>query len=166
MSLATLMLEQLAISRRIIEDGQEVVPACRITTPDGNYLIMTRFDPAKPEQRENTVVLISRFMAWKMATSFVLTAETWLGADGLDALLIIGVSLHERLAVLQRIKSGDGVSFSEPMWLARHHSTTGTSRCYREGKRKSLRRKSPRSSVSSGRTQYLAVLERIEPRSY
>ena len=60
-------------------------------------------------------------MAWKMATSFVLTAETWLGADGEDALLIIGVSRNERLAVLERIKSGDDVSFSEPMWLARHH---------------------------------------------
>jgi hypothetical protein len=45
-------------------------------------------------------------MAWKMATSFVLTAETWLGADGEDALLIIGVSHHERLAVLQRVKRG------------------------------------------------------------
>ena len=67
------------------------------------------------------MVLISRFMAWKMATSFVLTAETWLGADGEDALFIIGVSHHERLAVLQRIKRGDAVGFSEPMWLARHH---------------------------------------------
>ena len=60
-------------------------------------------------------------MAWKMATSFVLTAEPWLGADGVDALHIIGVSVHERLAVVQRIKRGDDVSFSQPMWLARHH---------------------------------------------
>ena len=121
MSLATLMLEQLAVARRIIEDGQEVVPAWRITTPEGAFLIFTRFDADKPEQREHAVVLISRFMAWKMATSFVLTAETWLGADGEDALLIIGVSLHERLAVVQRIKRGDDVRFSQPMWLARHH---------------------------------------------
>ena len=65
--------------------------------------------------------LVSRFMAWKMATSFVFTAEPWLGADGEDALHIIGVSLHERLAVVQRIKRGDDVRFSQPMWLARHH---------------------------------------------
>ncbi len=121
MSLATIMLEQLAVARRIVEDGQEVVPAWRITTPEGAFLIFTRFDTDKPEQREHAIVLISRFMAWKMATSFVLTAETWLGADGEDALLIIGVSLHERLAVVQRIKRGDDVSFSQPMWLARHH---------------------------------------------
>jgi hypothetical protein len=121
MSLATLMLEQLAVARRIVEDGEEVVPAWRIATAEGNFLILTRFDPGKPAQREHATSLISRFMAWKMATSFVLTAETWVGADGEDALLIIGVSRHERLAVLQRIKRGEKISFSEPMWLARHH---------------------------------------------
>ena len=121
MSLATIMLEQLTVARRIIEDGQEVVPAWRITTPEGTFLIFTRFDQDKPQQREHAIVLIGRFMAWKMATSFVLTAETWLGADGEDALFIIGVSHHERLAVLQRIKRGDDVRFSQPMWLARHH---------------------------------------------
>ena len=121
MSLATIMLDQLAVARRIVEDGERLVPAWRITTPEGTFLILTRFDTNKPQQREHAIRLISRFMAWKMATSFVLTAETWLGADGEDAIFIIGVSLHERLAVLQRIKRGDDVSFSEPMWLARHH---------------------------------------------
>ena len=52
MSLATLMLEQLAVARRIIEDGQEVVPAWRIETPDGVFLILTPFDASKPEIRE------------------------------------------------------------------------------------------------------------------
>jgi hypothetical protein len=121
MSLATIMLEQLAVARRILEDGQEVVPAWRIETPEGVFLIFTRLDTDKPEQREHATALVGRFMAWKMATSFVLTDETWLGADGEDALFVIGVSRHERLAVLQRIKRGDAVSFSEPMWLARHH---------------------------------------------
>jgi hypothetical protein len=121
MSLATLMLEQLAVARRIVENGEEVVPAWRIETPEGVFLILTPFDAARPEQREKALFLISRFMAWKMATSFVFTAEPWLGADGEDALHIIGVSLHERLAVVQRIKHGEDVSFSQPMWLARHH---------------------------------------------
>ena len=121
MSLASIMLEQLGVARRIVEDGNEVVPAWRITTPEGTFLIFTRFDSAKPEQRERALSLISRFMVWKMATSFVLTAETWVGADGEDALFIIGVSRHERLAALQRIKRGDPITFSEPMWLAKHH---------------------------------------------
>src|SRR5688572_21824601 len=121
MSLATLMLEQLAVARRIVENGEEVVPAWRIETPEGVFLILTPFDAARPEQREKALFLISRFMAWKMATSFVFTAEPWLGAEGEHALHIIGVSLHERLAVIQRIKHGEHVGFSQPMWLARHH---------------------------------------------
>jgi hypothetical protein len=121
MSLSTLMLEQLAVARRIVENGEDVVPAWRIETPDGVFLILTPFDACKPEIRERRLFLVSRFMAWKMATSFVFTAEPWLGADGEDALHIIGVSLHERLAVVQRIKHGEDVSFSQPMWLARHH---------------------------------------------
>lgn len=55
-----------------------------------------------------------------MATSFVLTAETWLGAEemreGDEALLAIGVSHHERL-VVQRITGRDPVNFGTPEWL-------------------------------------------------
>ena len=121
MSLASIMLEQLSVARHIVEAGQEVVPAWRIMTPDGTFLIFTPFDAAQPEQRERAISLVSRFMVWKMATSFVLTAETWVGADGEDALFIIGVSRHERLAVVQQIKRGDPIGFSNPMWLAPHH---------------------------------------------
>jgi hypothetical protein len=85
MSLAALMLEQLAVAWRIVQDGEEVVPACRIATAEGNFLVFNRFDPGKPAQREHATSLISRFIAWKMATSFVLTAETWVGAEGEDA---------------------------------------------------------------------------------
>ena len=124
MSLATIMLEQLAAARRIVEDGHEMVPAWRIATAEGTFLILTRFDTGKDEQRKRAQYLISRFMVWKMATSFVLTAETWLGAEktrhGDEALLAVGVSRHERLAALQRIQRGDAVGFSEPMWLAPH----------------------------------------------
>ena len=52
MSLVDIMLDQLAAARRIVEDGAEVVPAWRITTPEGSFLVLTRFDTDKPEQRE------------------------------------------------------------------------------------------------------------------
>jgi hypothetical protein len=42
--------------------GADVVPAWRINTPEGSYLVFTRFDHDKPEQRERLFVLISRFM--------------------------------------------------------------------------------------------------------
>ena len=70
MSLVDIMLDQLAAARRIVEDGAEVVPAWLITTPEGSYLIITPFDHNKPGQRERALFLISRFMAWRMASEF------------------------------------------------------------------------------------------------
>ena len=91
MSLAGIRFEQLAVARHIVEDGQEVVPAWRIASPEGEFLVFTRFDPDKEGQRERALLLIGRFMTWKMATWFVVTAETWLGAavtgDGSEARL-------------------------------------------------------------------------------
>jgi hypothetical protein len=121
MSLRDIMLDQLAVARRIVEDGAEVVPAWRITTPEGSFLVLTRFDTDKPEQRERALFLISRFMAWRMATSFVLTAETWLGSAGTrsgeEALLVVGISYHERLAAMQRFRRATVVSFAPVAWL-------------------------------------------------
>ena len=121
MSLATIMLEQLAAARRIVEYGHEMVPAWRIATAEGTFLILPRLDTETTKQRDRALFLISPFMAWKMAASFVLTAETWLGAEktryGDEALLAIGVSHHERLAVLQHIQRGEAVGFGKQQWL-------------------------------------------------
>jgi hypothetical protein len=121
MSLTAIMLEQLAVARHIVEDGAEVIPAWRITTPGGSFLILTRFHTDRPEQRERAVLLISRFMAWRLATSFVLTVETWLGPEvtrsGDEALLVVGVSHHERLAAMQRLRRADVGTFGEVEWL-------------------------------------------------
>ncbi len=110
MSLVDIMLEQLAAARRIIQDGHEVVPAWLITTPEGPFLVLTRFDPDSEGQRERALHLISRFMAWKLATSFVLTAVIGLKAGrkrgGEEALLVVGVSFHEHRAAIQKIRRG------------------------------------------------------------
>jgi hypothetical protein len=91
----------------IVRGGHEVVPTWRVLTPDADFLILTKFDLDKPEQRERAFALVPRFMAWKLATGFVLTAETWLGPErtrsGEEAVLTVGVSHHERLAVIRRI---------------------------------------------------------------
>ena len=56
-----------------------------------------------------------------MATSFVLTAETWLGSavtrSGDEALLVVGISYHERLAAMQRFRRATVVSFAPVAWL-------------------------------------------------
>ena len=122
MSLTALMIEQIGAARTIVEDGAEVIPSWRINTPEGTYLVFTRFDHDKPERRDRLLHLMTRFMVWKMATSFVLTAETWLGAEatreGDEALLVIGVSHHERLGLVQRIEErGYRIRFGLPEWL-------------------------------------------------
>ena len=121
MSLIDIMIDQLSSTRMFVEDGGAAIPVWRIATPEGSYLVFTPFDHDKPEQRERVLLLISRFMAWKMATSFVLTAQTWLGAEathpGDEALLIVGVSRHERMGLVQRITERDPVGFGSPEWL-------------------------------------------------
>jgi hypothetical protein len=115
------MIEQIDTARTAVEAGAEVIPAWRINTPEGSYLVFTRFDHDKPEQRERVLLLISRFMTWKMATSFVLTAEPRLGREitrsGDEGLLAIGVSHHGRLGLVLKITGRDPVSFGTPEWL-------------------------------------------------
>ena len=91
--LRDLMLADLEHGLAIARDGHEVVPAWRVLAPDGDFLILTRFDPDKPEQRERAFALVPRFMAWKLATGFVLTAETWLGPE---RMLGRGSRAHDR----------------------------------------------------------------------
>ena len=122
MSLTALMIEQIGAARTIVEDGAKVIPPWRINTPEGSYLVFTRFDHDKPELRERVLHLMSRFMTWKMATSFVLTVQTWWGVDesGIEeeALLAVGVSHHERLGLVQRIAERRyRVRFGLPDWL-------------------------------------------------
>jgi hypothetical protein len=123
MSLVDIMIEQMASARHVLEnhDDEYIVPSWIIVSPTGEYLIHTRFDQNEPEQRERALLLISRFMTWKMATSFVLTVETGLGAEetreGEEAILVIGVSRQERLGLVQRIEERDPLRLGPPEWL-------------------------------------------------
>ena len=94
MSLIDIMIDQMGDARRALEDGKPVVPTWVIATPEGTYRIYTEFDAAKPEQRERALLLVSRFMTWRLATSFVLTSEVWLGPEfkhgGEQAILSVG----------------------------------------------------------------------------
>ena len=42
------------------------MPVWHISTPEGQFVILTRFDPDKPDQRERMLTLVPRFMAWKL----------------------------------------------------------------------------------------------------
>lgn len=110
-----LMLEQLHIAKRIITDGHELVPAWRIESPDGHWLILTRFHHDKPDQRERMLQLIRRFMAWKLAQSFVLVGEAWIGATatrrGDEAVFAVSHVRGERVVFMQRIHRQPALSF-------------------------------------------------------
>ena len=75
------MLNELARGLVVVREGNELVPTWRIMTPGGDYLILTRFDPDEPDQRDRMLTLVPLFMAWKVATAFVLTEDTWLGPE-------------------------------------------------------------------------------------
>ena len=51
---------------------------------------------------------MKRFMAWKLAQSFILTTETWIGSveirAGEEAIATVGMSRAERLGILQIIR--------------------------------------------------------------
>jgi hypothetical protein len=118
--LRELMLADLERGLEIVRGGHAVVPAWRVLAPDGDFFIHTRFDPDKPEQRERAFALVPRFMAWKLATGFLFTAETWLGPErtrsGEEA--VLGVSRHDRIAAIRLIRHTPSLSFGPPEWLA------------------------------------------------
>ena len=119
MSLVDIMIDQIGDARRTLEDGKPVVPVWVIKTPEGSYRVYTEFDAAKSEQRERALRLVSRFMTWRLATSFVLTAEMRLSTEGSeeDAILAVGVSRHERVGLVQRIRRRDPLTLTSPEWL-------------------------------------------------
>ena len=88
-------------------------------TPEGSYLVITRFDSDNPKQRQRVLHLVSHFVAWMLATSFVLTAETWIGTEPArdEAILVVGVSRQERISLLQRIEERDPLVLGPPEWL-------------------------------------------------
>lgn len=70
-----LLAEDFQISARVLAQGEEVVPRFRIFTSEGEFLILVQMldDPA---DRERRMGLVAGFMAWKMATAFVVSGET------------------------------------------------------------------------------------------
>ena len=115
-----LMLEELEAGKRIVAGGHEIVPTWTLFTPDGAFVILTRFDPDKSEQRQRLMELIPKFLAWKQATAFLCRVETWLGEEGArgeEAVLVVAVSRAERIGVISRIHRKPELRFDPPMWV-------------------------------------------------
>jgi len=112
--LVSVMRDQLATARKIVADGHEVVPAWRVITGSGHYLVLTRFNHDDEKQRARLLHLMRRFMAWKLARAFVVTGETELAGPlaGNQAIFAVGVSRDGSAGLFQMFtRRNDGVEF-------------------------------------------------------
>ena len=105
------MLDELALSERIVRDGHEIVPRFRVITPEGEWIVFVPL-PDDLAERQRRFRLVGAFMAWKMATAFVLCNELFEP----DAISAAYVSRNERVLVLRKI-SRKPLSFGEPVWF-------------------------------------------------
>jgi hypothetical protein len=123
MSLLDLVHADLVRAIAIVRSGHEAAPAWHILTPDRDFTIVTPFDRDRPHERERAFALVPRFMAWKLATAFVFSCQTWLGIEGTrsgeEVVIAIGVSHRERVGVIRRIRRTPGLLFMPPEWLPR-----------------------------------------------
>lgn len=103
--------KELAFSCGVIGDGHEVVPRFFITTPDGDYTIFCPL-PDAYEVRIARLGLVSRFMAYRMATRFVFSGEL-LEPDAVSA---IGVSRRLAIAGVRLIERSP-LTFSPTQWI-------------------------------------------------
>lgn len=107
----SIMLEELALSERIVRDGYEIVPRFRILTPEGQWSVFVPL-PDDMAERERRFRLVGAFMAWKLATSFILCNEL----HEPDAISAAFIGRDDRAVVLRKIIRKP-LSFGEPIWL-------------------------------------------------
>ena len=96
------------------------IPRWRIVCPGREYQVMTRFAETEAN-RARIARLLNGYMAWRMATGYILAGQTWLGAagtrDGDEALFAVGVTRSDALGAMCRIRRKPELSFSEIEWL-------------------------------------------------
>jgi hypothetical protein len=119
-----LLLEELALSERIVCDGEEVVPRIRTIGPGAEFVVFVPL-PGDLKARVRALGHIRQFMAWKGAIGFVMSVETWLGQGGLqdedlrqgEAIACTAITRQEQLGVLRMINRRGSLSFGAPQWF-------------------------------------------------
>jgi hypothetical protein len=107
------IVEEFAVSQRIIRAGNELVPRFRISAPDGDHVALVQL-PDDPAGRLKQLDVIKGFMIWKAATAFVLSSELFEP----DALMVVKVTRGDVIAALQPIRR-DPIRFGELQWMDR-----------------------------------------------
>jgi hypothetical protein len=100
--------------RLIARIRDEIDPQIRVATPEGDIAIAMTLSQDM-EERAYQMRVFSSFLAWKTAPAFTMTSEL----HEPDAIVSIGVSHKETLAVLSTISRKPLLRFGEPQWLSR-----------------------------------------------
>lgn len=69
-----LLLDELRFSAGIVLSREEVVPRFRVITPEGNWTVFVPL-PDDIGERQRRMQLVYGFMAWKLATAFIMSTE-------------------------------------------------------------------------------------------
>ena len=108
-----ILLDELRFSASVILSGEEVVPRFRVMTPEGDWTIFVPL-PNGIHERMRRMRLVSGFMAWKSATTFVFSTET----IAPDAVFATAIGRSEVLCVARPILRKP-LSVGEITWLKR-----------------------------------------------
>ncbi len=68
--------EEIELSEAIVAMGADVVPRFRVLTPDGEYQILVQMKEDDQADRLARLKLVAGYMAWKLASGFVVSGET------------------------------------------------------------------------------------------
>jgi hypothetical protein len=98
----------MGVSEAIVRDGHEVIPRFRIFTADGDFVVLMPLSDNATD-RYRRIRLVGHFMAWKMATGFVISGEL----HAPDAISSFFVGRHEREGLFRLIERGSPISFGE-----------------------------------------------------
>jgi hypothetical protein len=106
-SLKNALLEELGVSEAIVRDGHEVIPRYRIVAPREQFVILLRL-PEDTADRPPRLDLVGLFMAWKMATAFIISCEL----REPHAISSLAVARDERYGIVRRIDRGPPLAFA------------------------------------------------------
>lgn len=109
------IVEEFAVSQRIVRSGNDVMPRFKIFAPDGEHVAFLTL-PEDIGGRLERLEVMRAFMIWKAATGFVMSSEL---AEP-NALLVVAVTRFDVVAALQPIsRKPKPPIFAKLQWLDR-----------------------------------------------
>lgn len=79
--MSDVLADELELASRVLQQTGALVPRWLVLGPEP-VVVLTRYDHARPGDVERVFRLMRKMLAWKAASGFVMTAETFLGAKG------------------------------------------------------------------------------------